>query len=108
MERLIAVLLLNTAAFAADTLHVTTIHEATRDNEKTYHTVFSQNIITGVVGNRRYTLEQLMSWGYFHFRVGADYEVVKADDKGITVKVQDKKGRVFKERLNLVTVEEVQ
>jgi hypothetical protein len=40
--------------------------------------------------------------------VGQDYEVVKADDKALRVKVTDKKGRESVERLNVVTVEEVQ
>jgi hypothetical protein len=60
------------------------------------------------LGNRRYTLEQLVSWGFYHFQVGSDHEVVKASDKAITVKAQDKKGRESKESLNVVTIEEVQ
>jgi hypothetical protein len=53
MKRLIAVtvLLLSAVAFAADSFHVTAIHKATLDDEKTYHTAFNQNIITGTVGN---------------------------------------------------------
>lgn len=95
------------SAFSADSFHVTGIHKATRDQEKTYHTAFSQNIITGIIGNRRYTSKQLASWGFYHFQVGADYEVVKADDRTLTLKVQDKKGRDSKERLNVITVEEI-
>jgi hypothetical protein len=96
----IAVLLMSAAAFAQDQLHITAIHKATRNDEKTYRTSFNQNIITGTVGNRQYTLEQLASWGFYHFEVG------KADDKGVKVKVLDKKGRESTERLNVVTVEE--
>ncbi len=105
---ILLVLLLTAAAYAADTLHIAAIHKASRDDEKTYHTSFNQNIITGTVGNRRYTLEQLASWGYYHFQVGSDYEIVKANDKTITVKIQDKKGHESKESLNVVTEEEVQ
>ncbi len=102
------VLLLCSAAFAADAFHVTSVHKATRDDEKTYHTAFNQNIIIGTVANRRYTLEQLASWGFYHFEVGQNYEVVKADDKRLKVKVTDKKGRESTETLNVVTVEEVE
>jgi hypothetical protein len=103
---LISGLLLSVAAFAADTFHVTAIHKATRDNEKTYSTGFNQNIITGTVGNRRYTLEQLASWGFYHFEVGADYPVVKVNDKTLKVQVTNKKGKEATESLSVVTVEE--
>ncbi|MFZ0915151.1 MAG: hypothetical protein WBQ76_15140 [Candidatus Korobacteraceae bacterium] len=101
-----AILLLSAVAFAADTFHVTAIHRAT-ETEKTYRTAFSQNLITGTVGNRRYTLEQLTSWGFYRFQVGADYEVVKGNDKTLKLRVTDKKGRESTESLNVVTVEEV-
>ncbi len=99
--------LLTSTVFAADSFHVTSIHKATRDDEKTYHTAFNQNIIIGTIGNRRYTLEQLASWFFYHFEVGKDYEVVKADEKEIKIKAQDKKGHESTERLNVVTVEEI-
>ena len=83
------------------------MHKATRDDEKTYHTAFNQNIITGRIGDRRYTLEQLASWGFYHFEVGADYPVVSVDDKALKVSVTDKKGRESTERLNVIGVEEV-
>jgi hypothetical protein len=103
---MLAAAVLVTPAFAQESLHVTAIHKATRDDEKTYHTAFNQNIVTGIVGNRRYTLEQLASWGSYHFEVGQNYDVVKADDKSLKLKVTDKKGRESTERLNVVTVEE--
>src|SRR6185437_1741468 len=102
----LAVLVFATSAFAADVLHVTGIHKATRDNEKTYHTAFNQNIITGTIGDKRYTFEQLASWGFYHFEVGTDYQVVKANDKEVKVRVTNKKGKESTESLNIVSVEE--
>jgi hypothetical protein len=92
---------------AAQSLHITATHKATRDDEKTYRTAFNQNIITGVIGNRQYTFEQLASWGFYHFEVGTDYPVISADDKAVKVTVTDKKGKASSERLNVVSVEEV-
>ena len=108
MNKLFAmvVLLFSVAAFG-EQMHVVSVHKATRDDEKTYHTSFSQNIIVATIGGKRYTLEQLASWGFYHFEVGQDYEVVKADDKSVKVNVTDKKGRESTERLNVVTVEEL-
>jgi hypothetical protein len=102
----LALLLLTSSAFASDVFHVTAIHKASRDNEKTYHTPFNQNIITGTIGNKRYTLEQLASRFSFHFEVGKDYPVLKVTDKQVKVQVTDKKGRESTEPLNVVTVEE--
>lgn len=104
---MLAFLVTAAIAPAQDTLHVTAVHKATRDNEKTYQTSFNQNIITGTIGDRRYTFEQLASWGFYHFEVGTDYTVVKATDKTVKVRVTDKKGRESTESLNVVTVEEV-
>ena len=104
---MLAFLVAATIAIAQDTLHVTAVHKATRDDEKTYQTSFNQNIIIGTVGDRRYTFEQLASWGFYHFEVGTDYPVVKATDKTVKVRVMDKNGRESTESLNVITVEEV-
>ena len=40
--------------------------------------------------------------------MGSDYEPVKVDDKGLTLKVRAKKRRKLKEWLNVVAGEEVQ
>lgn len=92
---------------AQSMLHVTAVHKATRNNEKTYQTSFNQNIITGTIGDRRYTFEQLATWGFYHFEVGTDYPVIKVTDNTVKVRVTDKKGRQSTESLNVVTVEEV-
>lgn len=104
---MLALLVTAAVAPAQDILHITAVHKATRDNEKTYQTAFNQNIITGTIGDRRYTLEQLATWGFYHFEVGADYPVVKATDKAVKIRVTDKKGRQSTESLNVVTIEEV-
>jgi hypothetical protein len=106
---LVIVAALTPAAFAQSLqpFHVVAIHKATRDDEKTYRTMYNQNIITGTIGDRRYTLEQLAFWGAYHFEVGADYPVVEASDKGVKVRVTDKKGHENTESLNVVTVEEI-
>src|SRR5882672_9384237 len=103
---LLAALVFTGSAFASDVLHVTAIHKATRDNEKTYQTAFNQNIITGNIGDKRYTLEQLASWFHYRFEVGKDYPVVKVTDKEVKVQVTGKKGKSSNETLNIVTVEE--
>jgi hypothetical protein len=103
---LLALLLSACSASAQEALHITGMHKATRDNEKTYQTSFNQNIITGTIGERRYTMEQLASWGFHHFEVGKDYPVVKVNDKEIKVRVTDKKGKESTESLNIMTVEE--
>jgi hypothetical protein len=107
MKKLILLLVFTCSAFATDVLHITATHKATRDNEKTYRTSFDQNIITGTIGDKRYTLEQLATWGVYHFEVGKDYPVVKASDKEVKVTVTNKKGKESTETLNVVTVEEV-
>jgi hypothetical protein len=102
------VAILSASSALAESLHITAIHKATRDEEKTYHTAFNQNIITGTIGNKRYTMEQLVSWGFYHFEVGKDYPVVKTSDKEIKVQVTGKKGHESTERLNVVTIEEME
>jgi hypothetical protein len=87
-------------------MHVNSIHKATRDDEKTYRTSFNQDIIVGTIGNKRYTLEELKSWGMPTLEVGQDYNVVKADGKAVKFIVHGKK-RDETLSLNVVTVEEV-
>jgi hypothetical protein len=105
---LLALALLASPLIAQETqtLHITSTHVATRDQEKTYRTSFDQNIITGTIGNRVYTMEQLAAFGAFHFQVGSDYAVVKVDDRRIKLRVTDKKGRESTESLNVVSVAE--
>ena len=93
------------AVASGQTLHVTGTHKAT-DAEKTYKTSFGQNLITGDIDGKHYTLEQLQTWGTYHFQVGSDYLVVKLNDSTVKVRVLDKKGKETTESLNVVSVSE--
>lgn len=106
MKTLSVLLFLAGSLASAQTFHVTSIHRATRNDEKTYHTAFDQNIITGNIGDKSYTLEQLAAFNYYHFEAGADYPVVKVTDNVLKVQVTDKKGRLSTESLNVITVAE--
>ena len=63
-------------------------------------------VITGTAGSIRYTAEQLFTWGSQRFQVGADYPVT-VDGKTLKVRITDKKGHEVPERLDVVSVEEV-
>jgi hypothetical protein len=64
------------AAQAAQKFHVTLVHKAT-PNEKSYKTAFNELYIEGTIGNKKYTLSMLDTWGAYHYEVGQDYEVVQ-------------------------------
>ena len=88
-------------------MHVSSIHKAT-DAEKTYHTAFGQQFIETTIGNLHYTLEGLTGWAGCNVEIGKDYEVVKASQKGVTIKCPvGKKGKTFNAEFNVTTVEEV-
>src|ERR1700688_899929 len=55
---------------------VTSIHKAT-PSEKSYKTLFNELYIDRTIGNRKYTLSQLDTWGSYHYEVGQDYRVVQ-------------------------------
>lgn len=61
---------------AAQVFHVTSTHKATR-NEKSYKTEFNEIYIEGTIGNKKYTLSMLDTWGSYHYEVGQDYQVVQ-------------------------------
>ena len=105
---LLALALFSSTLIAQETqtFHVTSIRLATNDVEKTYHTMFAQEIITGTVGSLVYTLEELAPRGGCQFAIGTDYQVVKVDDRHIKIRVTDKKGRESTESLNVVSVAE--
>jgi hypothetical protein len=86
--------------------HVTSVHRASRDEEKTYRTAFNQVIVQGTIGNKKYTLEQLDIWGSYHFEVGQDYTVDGVKGESVKIEVPGKK-KPRAESLNIVTVEEL-
>jgi hypothetical protein len=92
---------------AVQTMHVSSIHQAT-DREKTYRTAFGQQFIETTIGSLQYTLEGLTGWAGCNVEIGKDYEVVKANQKGVTIKCPvGKKGKTFNATFNVMTVEEV-
>jgi hypothetical protein len=110
MKRLliITVLMLGAAAFAGDTLHVTTVRNLAATDPPPVSRAFRVYVIVGTVGKMRYTTQQIFSWGSQRFEVGKEYQVLKQDAQSLTLLMLDKKGREVKERLDVVSVEEVQ
>ena len=101
----LAVVLLLTSFASAETIHITGNRRAT-DAEKLYKTSFNMNLVTGTIGAKRYTLEQLAAFGPYHFEVGTDYPVLKVTDHEVKIQVADKKGRTRTETLQVAGVEE--
>ncbi|WP_109486984.1 hypothetical protein [Occallatibacter savannae] len=105
MVKTVLFALLMVAVAHVETMHITGVRRAT-EAEKTYKTSFNQNFITGTLDGKQYTLEQLATWGTYNFQVGQDYEVLKATDKQVKLRVTDKKGRESTESLNVVGIAE--
>jgi hypothetical protein len=105
---LIALTFLATLAIAQDALHVTAVEDHIRSkDEPSFSTALHTKRITGIIGDKRYHLEEAAMFAY-HFEVGKDYPVVKATDKEVKVRVTDKKGRESTETLQVKAIEEVQ
>lgn len=104
-------------AFAqtSQVFHVTSTHRAA-PNEKSYKTAFNEIYIEGTIGNKKYTLSMLDTWGSYHYEVGQDYQVVQIKSGSPdTIKLMipnkyDKNGKKpFRtETLTVVTIEEKQ
>jgi len=105
MRTVLALALLSSAAYA-ESLHVTTVRDWQPTDPAPVSRAFRVQVIEGTMGGSRYTAQQLMSWGTSRVHVGEDYEVVKADDRSLTVIVKDKKGRENKERLDVTGVQQ--
>jgi hypothetical protein len=107
MKLLIAALLLATVAHA-ETIHITSVEDHIRsNNEPSFSTPLHTKRIIGTIGRLKYTMEEAALFA-FHFEVGKDYEVVKATDKQVKIRVTDKKGREDTETLQVRSVEETQ
>ena len=92
---------------ATQIIHITAIQDHIRSkDEPSFSTVLHSKRVTGVIGDKRYSLEEAALMA-FHFEVGADYPVLKLTDTGIQIRVTDKKGRQSVERLVVLGVEEV-
>jgi hypothetical protein len=105
MKTVLSVLLLAATAASAESIHIKGIRQAT-DAEKAYKTAFKQNLITGDIGRKEYTLEQLAAYLYYHFEVGKDYPVKKITNSEVKIQVTDKKGRESTESLHIMGVKE--
>ena len=101
----LAVLALSSVAWGQDALHVTAVRDWTPTDAPRVSQVRT-NVITGTVGNVRYTAQQMFTWGSQRFEIGKDYPVLKADAKSLTVMMHDKKGHEVKERLDVTGAEE--
>ena len=89
------------------TIHISSIHQAT-EREKTYHTAFGQQFIETTIGNLHYTLEGLTGWAGCNVEIGKDYELVKYNQKEVTIKCPvGKKGRTYNAGFPVLTVEEI-
>lgn len=108
-------LLLSCSALAqeqpAQVMHITSIHQAT-DREKTYRTAFGQQFIETTIGTLHYTLAGLSGFFGCNVEVGADYPLVKANQKGVTIKCPvrgkaGKQGKTFNATFSVMTVEEI-
>lgn len=107
---LLALIVLPALAVPAQTktFHVTVVRDWAATDPAPVSRAFKTYVVIGTVGATRYTTEQMFSWGSQHFAVGTDYEIVKSDDKSLTIVMHDKKGREIKERLDVVGAEELE
>jgi hypothetical protein len=105
MKTLLAMLIVAASA-SAQTFHVTGVRNWAATDPAPVSHAFRVYVITGNVGDKAYTAQQLFSWGSQHFEAGADYEVIKSDAQSLTIEMHDKKGHNIKERLDVVGVEE--
>jgi hypothetical protein len=97
--------LMASAQSPAPVLHVTAVRDWAPTDPAPVSRVKCY-IITGTVGSIRYAAEQLFTWGSQRFQVGADYPVT-VDGQALKVRMTDKKGHEVPERLNVVSVEEM-
>jgi len=89
------------------TFHVTTVRDWATTDPAPVSRAFKIQVVMGTLNGKRYTTQQIFSWGSQHFEVGADYPVAKSDAKSLTVIMLDKKGHEIKERLDVVAAEEL-
>ncbi len=94
----------------AQTLHISSNHLASRNDEKSYRTAFNMMDYVGTIGNKKYTLEVIKSWGVPQLEVGKDYTVVKEGSDSVKIELQvTRHGKEKTETLNLsvITIEEM-
>lgn len=113
MKTLLGLLILTTGFIAwgqdqPKQFHVNAVHEWTVTDAPRVTKGFATYVVTGTIGNVKYTTQQIFSWGSQRFEIGTDYPVDKQDDRAVTVVTHNKKGREIKERLDITGAEEKQ
>ena len=88
------------------TLRVTAVRNWTETDPSPVSRAFRVYVIVGTMDGKRYTAQQIHSWGSQDFHVGEDYAVTKATDRELSVVTHDKKGREVKDLLDVTGVEE--
>lgn len=105
MKTLLALLLF--ASFAsAESIHVTSVRLWQPTDAPRVSRVGETFIISGTLDGKTYSLQQLKTWGTHVVQVGQDYPVVKLSGRTLYVTVTDKKGKTYKENLDVTGVSE--
>lgn len=101
--------LMSAAAVCQDApkqFHVTSTHEWVLTDAPRITKAFTTYVVTGTIGNVKYTTQQTYSWGSQRFEIGTDYPVSKMDDKSIHFTMKNKKGRDIPEVVFITGAEE--
>lgn len=103
----LSVLLLFVAVSAgAQSLHVTAVRHLQPTDPAPVSRAFEVFVVTGMIDGKTYSLQQMKSWGTHLVQVGQDYPVLKLTDRTLDVTVTDKKGKAWKENLDVTGVSE--
>jgi hypothetical protein len=96
---------LSASAFG-QSLHVTAVRELQPTDPAPVSRAFRVIVVSGTVDGKTYSLQQMKSWGTHLVQVGQDYPVLKLTERRLDVTVTDKKGKVWKENLDVMGVSE--
>jgi hypothetical protein len=105
MKLIVLLMLFSISAFA-QTLHVNTVRLWQPTDAPRVSRSFETYVVEGTLDGKHYTLQQLKSWGTHLVQIGQDYPVVKQTDRRLDVMVTDKKGKAWKENLDVTGVSE--
>ena len=98
-------LLLSMSAFG-ETLHITSVRLWKPTDAPRVSHVGETYVISGKMDGLTYSLQQLKTWGTHLVQVGQDCPVVKKSGRTLDVIVPDKKGKPYKENLDITGVSE--
>lgn len=107
MKRLIFGLALAVGTLApAQALHVTGVHDWQPTDAPRVSQVRVM-VVSGTIGDMRYTAQQMFTFGSQRFDVGTDYPAtLSKDGRALNVLMKDKRGHDVKERLDVTGTEE--